>query len=152
MLHQRSTHRMRRFAEDLCWRRRVAVTFRGPDSGKGVAGRLCAGRSTWSSRRVSTTPSPPGCAQLRIEFRQEGGELRLTVADNGWPIPRPRTAATVKSIRERAPREGSVEWQSGPAGTTVEFRRRCAPRRRISDRMNMRWHRAADRVRLKARL
>jgi signal transduction histidine kinase len=132
------THRMRRFAEDLCGAAEIGLTFRGPDSGKGVAGALVR-RQVYLVLKESlhNAVRHSGCDQVRIEFRADGGELHLTVADNGLGFD-PAAASGgqgLKSIRERARRlGGSVEWRSGARGTTVEFR---APlgrsRRRISE-------------------
>jgi signal transduction histidine kinase len=123
------THRMRRFAEDLCGAAGIALTFRAPDSGKSVVVGALVRRQVYLVLKESLNNAVrhSGCNEALVEFRLEGGDLRLTVADNGRGFDPDAASANgghgVKSIRERARRlGGSVEWKSLPGGTAVELR------------------------------
>jgi signal transduction histidine kinase/ligand-binding sensor domain-containing protein len=120
------THRMRRFAEDLCGAHGIALVFvAAPESGNALAGAnlrrqvyLVFKESLHNAVRHS------GCSLVRIEVRTAGGALRLTVSDNGggFQFAHANGGHGLKSIRERARSlGGSAEWTSSPSGTAVEL-------------------------------
>jgi len=120
------SHRMRRFAEDMCAAREIALSFRGPDSCR-MAADAHLRREVYLvlKESLNNVIRHSGCTEAKVDFRLEHHSLRLTISDNGrgFDLAAATRGHGLKSIRERARRLGGiVTWQSGPDGTSVELR------------------------------
>ena len=119
------SHRMRRFAEDLCGARNITLTFRAPERGS-MAADAYVRRELYLILKegLNNAVRHSGCTHAAVEFRIEQHAVHLTISDNGRGFdPASSTNGRgLKSMRERARRlDGVIDWQSGPAGTSLRF-------------------------------
>jgi signal transduction histidine kinase len=126
------TGKMRRFAADSFTPRRIKFTFDAPDLTEDLSLGANLRRELFFifKENVNNIVKHADCRDVRIDFKIENGEIRLTFRDDGCGFAvseRSRAGHGLSSMSERAASlGGNLKINSGVeiAGTTVEI---CVP-------------------------